>query len=401
MDQERSHSRRMLGMALAAQTCSTLPVFLLGSLSPFLMADLGLNPFNLGIGIAIFYAASALGSLVLAPMSDKGGVWKITHKSLVALIGANAVIALGSMHWSIVFALMFVAGVANGCIQPATNVIVSRFVPSQRQGFAFGLKQCAIPVATLIGGVAVPVIGLTVGWRIAFGLAAVLTACVMLLAPRKGTLVAPTNTSAAKYLPRNALICLTIMSAFGAGSANAMAAFLVPSIVAAGHSAAAAGITMAGGSILSIAVRIGLGSVADRYNLPLLRLVAILFAGGAAAYLIFAVGGDLSVIVGATMLAFGMGWGWSGITILAIARASVGSVGAATGVTQAGVFAGAVIGPVAFGWLAHAYSYEAAWQMLAAIALLAAAMAFASSRIIRRGQGTATSAAKAHDRDVN
>src|SRR5690606_19508698 len=34
-----------------------------------------------------------------------------------------------------------------------------------RQGIAFGIKQSAIPLATLLGGIAVPAITLSVGWR--------------------------------------------------------------------------------------------------------------------------------------------------------------------------------------------------------------------------------------------
>ncbi len=85
-----------------------------------------------------------------------------------------------------------------------------------------------------------------------------------------------------------------------------------------------------------------------------------------------------------SMLAFGMGWGWSGLSILAIVRASPRDAGAATGFTQAGVFAGAVFGPLAFGWIVQQGSYAPAWFTMAGIAMAAAFLAIWSDRLIGR-----------------
>ena len=52
--------------------------------------------------------------------------------------------------------------------QPAANLLLARAVPADRQGLAFGIKQSAIPAAAMLGGLAVPSIALTWGWRWAF-----------------------------------------------------------------------------------------------------------------------------------------------------------------------------------------------------------------------------------------
>lgn len=43
-----------------------------------------------------------------------------------------------------------------------------------RRGFAFGVKQSAVPLTAMLAGLAVPVFAVTVGWRWAFGAAAAL-----------------------------------------------------------------------------------------------------------------------------------------------------------------------------------------------------------------------------------
>lgn len=366
-----------LGFALASQTIVMMPVFLLGSLSPLIMPEMGIDAFGIGLGVAAFYAASAAGSALAAPLADRANSWWIAQICMFTVAAAGAIIALlGHNAWWITFVCLVVAGVTNGVIQPATNVMVSRFVPNGMQGAAFGLKQASIPLATMLGGLAVPAIGITLGWQWAFGLAGIIALGLGLSMPQ-GTRTATRSAreQAAVILPRSTLLLLAVMSGLGAASANSMAGFLAPSIVASGHSPEAAGMILAAGSILSISIRIASGLAADRFVLPLLSIVTVMFVGGAAAYALLAVADTVLLIAIGALMAFGLGWGWSGLSILAIVRSSSGSAGSATGITQAGVFTGAVLGPVCFGWLAANHSYAAAWKLMGLFALLAAACA--------------------------
>ncbi|WP_164730660.1 MFS transporter [Pelagibacterium montanilacus] len=369
-----------LALALAAQTAVMLPVFLLGSLSPLIMADMGLDAFGLGLAVALFYAASAAGSAVLAPLADRTDAWRLTRVSLLAVGAMAALIAAVGGHWWVMIASLCVAGAANGLVQPATNVVVARQVAHDRQGLAFGIKQSSIPLATMLGGFAVPVIGVNLGWQWAFAIAALIALVVMALCPRRGIRPVTEAGGRAARLPRTTLLWLALMSGLGAGSANAMAAFLSPSIVASGHSPATAGIVLAVGSAASILVRLASGYGADHNRLPLLPTVAIMFLAGALAYGILASSDALPMIVLGALLAFGMGWGWSALSILAIVRANLGAAGSATGITQAGVFSGAVLGPLGFGWLVSVTAYPVGWMVMAGVTLLAALCAAVSER---------------------
>ncbi len=83
-------------------------------------------------------------------------------------------------------AYLAMAGIANGISQPAVNLLLARGIPRARQGLAFGVKQGAVPAASSLGGIAVPILGLTVGWQWAFALAVALPVSLMVLAPDVG-----------------------------------------------------------------------------------------------------------------------------------------------------------------------------------------------------------------------
>lgn len=371
-------------VCLAAQIASVMPVFLLGALAPLMYEDLGLTPFLLGAAVAAFYGAAAVGSLFLAPYADTSGVWKVTNLALAVVAICGALMAVLADTLGMVFALIVLGGLMNGCIQPATNVIVSRFIPARRQGLAYGLKQSAIPLSTMLGGIAVPVIGLTLGWRWAFMLSVVSALMVLALTPKRAEVQLAARATTARRLPGHILIPLTLMMCLAAGVSNSMAAFIALTITTVGHSAGSAGLAIAAGSLFSVFMRIGLGIAADRWHLPLLRAAGILMFVGALAYLILAFTESMLLLSIAVLLAFGFGWGWPGLLLLAIGRASSGAIGASTGITHAGVYLGGVVGPITFGWLAHTQSYALAWQVLALISAIAIGISIWVSVLLRR-----------------
>ena len=63
--------------------------------------------------------------------------------------------------------LLLATGTINGIAQLAASATVADRVPARRQGVAFGIKEAAKPAATLLCGVAVPLVVL-VDWRWAF-----------------------------------------------------------------------------------------------------------------------------------------------------------------------------------------------------------------------------------------
>jgi predicted MFS family arabinose efflux permease len=99
-------------------------------------------------------------------------------------------------------------------------------------------------------------------------------------------------------------------------------------------------------------------------------MVALLVAG-AGGFALLAVGSPAPFVLGA-FVAFGLGWGWPGLFNLAVVDLYRESPGAATGISQSGIYVGAAFGPAAYGLLSSGIGYSAAWLVAGAFALVAA-----------------------------
>ena len=180
----------------------------------------------------------------------------ISALALAAAALAPTELALG--------AALVVGGLANAIGQPAANATLAQHVPPRRFGLAFAIKQSGIPVATLLAGLAVPSVALTVGWRWAYALAAVLAVAVR--SCRRPT--APLACGAARGAspPRAGCPCGCSRAglAFAVIAASSIGAFGASGGVAIGLDEGAAGLLVAAGGLAGLAIRLGSGVWADR-----------------------------------------------------------------------------------------------------------------------------------------
>jgi MFS family permease len=282
--------------------------------------------------------------------------------------------------------LVFLAfgGVANALAQPAANLFIARTVPAERLGMAFAVKQSGIPAATLLGGLAVPTIALTVGWRWAFVAGALLPIIGGLTIPSAGGADGPARPRTSPVrVPLRPLVVLGFGIGFGAAAAGTLGAFLVNAAVDAGIAEGPAGLLVSAGSAVGIAMRLWAGRRADRREGGHLRVVSLMLVAGSVAYAVYATEQPWLLVL-ATPLAFGAGWGWPGLFNLAIVRAHPTAAAAASGVTQTGTYFGAVAGPVVFGAVVERASYRAAWLLAAGFALLGAGTIAIGRSLIRK-----------------
>ncbi len=381
-------SQAPLVTAIAVIGSTVLPVFLAGALGPQIGDEAGFDTGGLGWMIAAFFAAGALSSAALGRAAERIGAHRALQLGSAGSVAAQLLIAVTPARLPLLTMALFAAGLANTMAQPAANIVVSQRIPLERQGIAMAVKQSAIPAATIIAGLTVPAIGLTIGWRWAFvggaalaALASRSTRAVTDLPERPVT--PPTGTAAGSPI---VLVILASGAWLAAGHATMIAGFLVDSGEHAGLSPSIAGLMLSVGSVSGITSRLLLGSFVDRRPVRALSLVVALLATGAAAALLLAPQLPLLHVL-ATPLMFATGWAWPGLFNLAVVRARADRPGAATGVTQTGTYLGAVTAPLAFGALVEATdSYAAGWIFAAAWALLAAAvMAFANHWLRRVG----------------
>lgn len=367
-------------LTVTATTVAVLPVWLTGGLSVFMAPDLRFDEQQLGFSVAGFFLASALASVPGGRLAERVGPRLAMLMPILVTFGSLIAIGWAVTSWPLLVAVLLLAGAANGVLHPAANLRLAREVSSAHRALAFGIKQSAIPAATLLAGLAVPAVGLTLGWRQGFLGAALLALLVGAVALRgaggAGPSIAPPPRLSTGWRP---LIVLTVAAGLGSGAANAMAAFLIPSMVASGMAPRHAGALLVGASLGCIAMRVFIGWRADHRTGGHLRVVALLLATGCAGYVLLAwVEAPVPVLAVGAVLAFTAGWGWAGLFNFAVVERNPEGPAAATGVTQVGIFSGAVVGPSVFGTLVVSSSYTVAWLVMAASGLVAAVLVAAT-----------------------
>lgn len=368
------------GLAIAATTCGLLGVFVTSSLAPLLRADGIVTPAGLGVATAVFFGVSAVVAPFGGRLADRFGSVHVMRAGLVIAAAAMLVVAAGVTGWQGLAVVLGFAGATNGAIQPSTNRYISRLVPPDRQGLAFGVKQAAIPMAILLGGLAVPAAAYVSGWRSIYYLGAACSLGVALFMRRPtaapgAPAPSPTRTGEPtprpeRLLPRPALFVLATGWGLASAGANALGAFFVLGAVHAGFATVAAGLLAVLGSLASIGTRVALGVVADRRSGRGFGVVAVMSAIGAFSVALLGTGQGWSFLL-AAVIGYGIGWGWAGVFNYAIVRSSPGSPGRTTGITQAGAGTGACLGPLAFGVLLTHTGYAWAWAAAGAALLLA------------------------------
>jgi MFS family permease len=368
--------------AAAMTTLGALPVFLLSAQAVLVREDLQFSEPQLGLAVSAFFGSAAVASLSAGALVERLGRRSGT---VVAggLAAANTLLIATAAHaYGVLLALLVMGGVANAALQMTANVALARSVRPERQGLGFGIKQSAIPVAILLGGLAVPTVGVVVGWRWTF-VAAALAAVVVIVAglrmPQSAAGPRPGLRARDRPPPGALLVSFTAM-VLASAAVNSLGAFLPAWSFHVGLAPGTAGLLLAAASALSVLARILTGVVADRRrgrNLPVVSGYLLMGAVGLGLLSV----GDVPMLVVGALVAFGIGWAWPGLFLFAVVRVGRDSPATASGSVQAGAFTGGAAGPVLFGLLVAATSYPTAWRTAAAVLVVAAVLLMVARRM--------------------
>lgn len=372
-------------VALAAggfATLGTLPIFLLSAQAVVVGAELGTDEADLGLAASCFFGVAAVVSLTCGGLLDRlsPAVATLTAAGLsaVACLG----IALGVHSFAALIVLLAVGGAGNALLQVSANVMLARAVPPERRGMAYGIKQSAIPVAVMVGGLAVPTFGALVGWRGTFAITAGL--CLLLAVAslrRVGGPAAQQSQGGPRDLPpRAALLVSASATMLASSAAVSLGAFLPSWAHRVGLTTGQAAMLLAAGGALSLVARLGSGFAADRRSGRHLPVVTVHLVVGAVGVVLLSFG-QVPVLVVGTLLAFGVGWSWPGVMLFALVRLGRDSPGSASSAVQGGNFAGAALGPALFGLLVSTLDYPTAWRVAAAVMVAAAGLVLAARRM--------------------
>jgi MFS family permease len=363
---------RPAALSIAAGTATVLPGFLVGALALQIRSDLHASVTAVAAGVTVFFVAGAVGAGPGGRFAERVGALRAIRVCVVASAACLLLAAAFAHSLAVFLALLAAAGLANAVTQPAINLFMADQVPLDRQGLAFGIKQSAIPTAVLVSGLALPVLALPLGWRATFAICAGGVLALGLAIGRARSRFAPPPERARPPRPSRKLVLTAVGAALASAGPCALSAYLVASAVDAGIAEGAAGVLAAAGSGLSLVVRIVVGARADRRRDYGFSTMVALMVAGAGGFALLASGEPAPFVAGA-FVAFAFGWGWPGLFNLAVVDLHREAPGAATGISQTGIYVGAAFGPAAYGLLSSEIGYPAAWAVAGGLSLIAAA----------------------------
>jgi MFS family permease len=375
--------RRPLLTAVVYTGTGVLPLFVVSAQILQLERDLGFGVSRLGIATTTFFgfaaAAATPAGRFVARRGSRRGLRAGASLTIVACLLAGA-----TPVWWVVPVAMALGGVANGLIQVAGNLAIFDGVITGRQGLAFGAKQASVPMASMLAGISLPLIGLIFGWRWVFVAAAAPAAVLAISAPPLDTTrFENRDEGSIKRLP-GSLLLLVLAGLSGAAAGNGIALFVVPSAVDIGIDEAAAGTVLAVCSVLVVAVRIGAGQLVDRKKSSghiemswmtgagVIGALALMLAPAPSAYLV------------ALPLALLGTWGWPGVFFYTVVNTYPEYPAKASGVFLSSNLTGTLIGPLMVGTLAGRGDYSAAWLFVALAAAVSTLALLSSYRISSR-----------------
>jgi MFS family permease len=379
----------------------TLPV-----LAPLIAAETGLPASLAGVNTALVYG----GALVSGPMAQAwlrrhGGI-RVCQGALLVIAAAMALATLG--HPLALLAAAVLAGLGHGPLTPAGSHVLAARTPARIRGLVFGLKQCGVPLGTVLVATLAPALGAAFGWRVgALAITAIGVVSALALqplrraldadrdpaAPRAGLAVGLAEARASIGLlrgePRLRAVALCACG-LGVSQFTFLSVFVVWQVQALGTPLVEAGARLAAGQVTGALGRVLWAMAADRVGAP--PVLVTLGLGTAAAMLAAALAGPdwpglavvaLAAALGATAV------GWQGMALAEVARlAPPGRVGAATAAFGVAFALAMLVAPNLVSLLTGLTGGYAAGF------LLCAALALAPLPGLRRGTDIARSAGR-------
>ena len=375
-------------MVVATSALSTIsvvfPGLAAGSLAVQVSADFEVSEGAYGWALGSFFLAAAVASIPAGRLAQRVGPRRQLTIGLVAAAAVQLVIAFAVPSFGWMLAALALAGAVNSGVQTAVNLALSQ-ANLPRLGLAVATKQSAMPASAMLGGLAVPAVALTLGWRWAYAMGAVvaLLACVLVqFHISSGRGVAPVRHRVIES-SRRALLAAMLVSMLFAFSSGAINAWTVSSGVDAGLAEGMAGLILSAAAAVGIVLRLIAGARVDVSAAAPFRTAGLVFIVGILGFVLLSFRvAPLHAI--ATVLVFSGGWLWPVYTNFAIVNANPRSAGAATGMTQMGVYVGVFSAPVITGQIIDASGYRMMWLVVAATGLAASLLSLAVARSFPR-----------------
>ena len=375
--------RRPLLTAVAYTGMGVLPLFLVSAQILQLEREIGFGVGQLGLATASFFGLAALAANPAGRLV--AGVGPGRSLRIGALLTLTSCVMAGTATtWWVLPLATAVGGIGNGLIQVASNLAIFDGVIVSRQGLAFGAKQASVPLASVLAGISLPVVGLVFGWRWVFAMAAAFAVVLAVSAPHLDMARAAGRNEGRIGRPSKALLLLALAGICGAMAGNGLSIFIVPSAVDIGIAEAAAGGVLAACSLLVVAIRLGAGFAVDRRRSSGHVEMAWMAGAGTIGAVALAMTSAPALYLVAMPIAVLGAWGWPGIFFFTAVHSYPEFPARASGLVLSSNLTGTVIGPLVVGSFAGRGNYPGAWTFVAAASAVSTFAFVASHRLRAR-----------------
>lgn len=370
----------ILGVGATAQTAFSMTPWGLPVLAPALRSDYSLSLPQVGVVLASANIGLLAAMLVWGLAADRFGERVV----IAAGLGVASLCLLAAARTSAFLpfvTLVFGAGVGGASVNAASGRAILGWFPPAQRGFALGVRQMAQPLGGVIAALVLPVAVEVGGVELAISTLGCVCAVAAVAAAvwlRDPAAADPAAARSRRHPLRNPQIWrlavgsgLLTVPQFGIGS------FIVVFLHERhGMSTHAAGGVLGTIDALGVALRLVSGIVSDRLRKRMLPLRAVTLALSlAVAAVIPLLDAPTVWIVPALIVCGGLSLSWNALSYTATAEiAGRGRSGAALGLQQSVLAAGAGLTPLLLAPLIAATSWSAAYALIAAAPLLAFAL---------------------------
>lgn len=360
-----------------AMAMPMLIFYAIGTLGPFLVADLGVAPGWLGYLTMSAFGFAALLSLWAGPLVGRLGARRALVLLLLSATLAYALIGMASGFVGVVLAVA-VCGIAQALSNPATNLLIAERVQPQKKAAVVGLKQAGVQVAALFAGLLLPGIALQFGWRAALLLLVPLGLLLALLAPRIAPKTTGKTVSFGLTRPSRALLLLMAIQLCAGVALSAYITFLGVFATRQGMSSLVVGSLVAAFGVAGILARVVLTPIAGRMRDESWLLLILLALAACAVGVTAQTTPERHWLLWAGTLGIGL----TAVATNAIAMSMLlrdrafGTPATSAGMLSVGFFGGFAFGPPVFGALsASTWGFSGAWCALIGVLALGCLLA--------------------------
>lgn len=370
----RNYQVSNLAMISGIAFIAISPLYFYGALSVQITQGLGYRPSLHGLGATSFYLVAAVFAVSLGRTTDRLDPVITLRLAIIMTIISNLGITL-SNSLVVICASLAIGGLGNALATPGIAQLVQDRIELRKQGLAYGFKQSATGLSTLIGGAAIPFVALDNQWRYVFGLGVLFSLGILLKLRgmsssklsdlrklhKKELKVSRTK---AKHSYSSEVKLISTSFAIGAAVGAGLITYLPLSIAEVGLNSTESSFVLILASSSSLITRFVVLLYMDRTKIDSIRIcIGMMFLGSIGLFGLSTM--SKGVITISSLISYAFGWGWIGLITYKMLRISDGNLGSNVGLMQAAAAVGSISGPIALGATYELSGFALMWQISA------------------------------------